>query len=126
MRKVKLPSQGNSKLRPNKIKKTKSVIYRSITCIEKKKQLRYIYIAFSILKHNIASTTKMRCTAFVATMLDCHHGIDIAPALSETRISEETQFEKVGGEYTFYCRGKEECETRTSGVGFDIRTSITC
>ena len=58
----------------------------------------------------------------------CHkgfdrYGIDI-PALSETRIAKETQFEEVDGGYTFYCLGKDEGETRISVVGFAICTSI--
>ena len=51
------------------------------------------------------------------------YGIDI-PALSETRITEETQFKEVDGGYTFYCWGKDEGETRISVVGFAICTSI--
>ena len=44
--------------------------------------------------------------------------------MSETRFSDETQLEEVGGGYTFFCRGRCVDEARQSGVGFAIKTSI--
>ncbi|XP_069992338.1 craniofacial development protein 2-like [Penaeus vannamei] len=49
--------------------------------------------------------------------------VDIA-ALSETRFAGKTQFEEVGGGYTFYCIGQPGDDPRISGVGFAIRTKL--
>ena len=63
-----------------------------------------------------------RRTAIVGRELE-RYNIDIA-ALSETRISGETELVEVGAGYTFFCIGQPEGQPRQAGVGFAIRTSL--
>nr|VZH91218.1 unnamed protein product [Spirometra erinaceieuropaei] len=49
--------------------------------------------------------------------------VDIA-ALSETRVSEQGQLEKVGAGYTFFWSGRPRAERRDAGVAFAIRNDI--
>lgn len=51
------------------------------------------------------------------------YNIDIA-ALSETRLSGETEIEEVGAGYTFFCIGHPDDQPRQAGVGFAIRTPL--
>ena len=51
------------------------------------------------------------------------YSIDIA-ALSETRISGESQFAEVGAGYTFFTVGHPEGKPRQAGVGFAIKSSL--
>jgi len=51
------------------------------------------------------------------------YNIDIA-ALSETRISGQTEFAEFGAGYTFFCSGQPEGQPRQAGVGFTVRTSM--
>ena len=51
------------------------------------------------------------------------YNIDIA-ALSETRVSDYTSFEEVGGGYTFFLQGLPNGLRRQYGVGFAIRTKL--
>ena len=63
-----------------------------------------------------------RRTALVVRMLG-KYNIDVT-ALSETRLSGESNLEEVGAGYTFYWIGKPEGEPRTGGVGFAVHTPI--
>ena len=63
-----------------------------------------------------------RPSAVVAREL-ARYRIDIA-ALSETRVSEYTSFEEVGGGYTFFLQGLPKDRRREYGVGFAIRTEL--
>ena len=63
-----------------------------------------------------------RRTAIIGRELG-RYNIDIA-ALSETRISGESEFVEVGAGYTFFCIGKPEGQPRQAGVGFAVRSSM--
>ena len=74
------------------------------------------------LLDNDRSDRPERRKALVAREL-ARYSIDVA-ALSETRLAEEGQLTELQGGYTFYWIGKTSPETRTSGVGFAVRTNI--
>jgi len=63
-----------------------------------------------------------RRTAIIAREME-RYNIDIA-ALSETRLSNSTQFEEVGAGYTFFCSGNPEGIMRHGGVGIVIRSAL--
>ncbi|ESN94337.1 hypothetical protein HELRODRAFT_164162 [Helobdella robusta] len=63
-----------------------------------------------------------RRTAIVACELACFK-IDIA-ALSETRLSDASQFEEKGAGYTGFSQGHPAGKARTCGVGFAIRSKL--
>lgn len=63
-----------------------------------------------------------RRTAIIGREL-ARYNIDIA-ALSETRISAESQLIEVGAGYTFYTIGQPEGSPRQAGVGFAIKSSL--
>ena len=63
-----------------------------------------------------------RRTAIIARVLK-QQDIDFA-ALSETRLSDESQLTKDGAGHTFYWIGKPEGQPRLAGVGFAVRTSL--
>ena len=63
-----------------------------------------------------------RRTAIIGRELG-RYNIDIA-ALSETRISGESEFVEDGAGYTFFCIGKPEGQPRQAGVGFAVRSSM--
>jgi len=89
---------------------------------------------------NNKNTTKLHLAAWnVRTLLDssdrherrsaiigrelARYNIDIA-ALSETRISGQSEFVEVGAGYTFFCIGQPEGQPRQAGVGFAVKTSM--
>jgi len=51
------------------------------------------------------------------------YGVDIA-ALSETRLSGQTQFEEIGAGYRDFCQGYPEDEPRHGGIVFAVRSSL--
>ena len=65
---------------------------------------------------------KERRIAVIARVLH-KHCIDVA-ALSETRLANESQLTESGAGYTFYWIGKSDSQSRQSGVGFAIKTSL--
>ena len=69
------------------------------------------------------SESPARRTAIVARELH-RYNIDIA-ALSETRFPDSGCLEEVGGGYTFFWQGRRIDESRESGVGFAVRSSLT-
>ena len=69
-----------------------------------------------------SDTSPERKTAIISRFFK-EHNLDIV-ALSETRFPGESQLEEISGGYTFFWRGRSEDETRQSGVGFAIKSSI--
>ena len=63
-----------------------------------------------------------RRTAIIGREL-ARYNIDIA-ALSETRLSGQTELVERGAGYTFYCIGQQDGQPRQAGVGFAIRSSL--
>lgn len=63
-----------------------------------------------------------RRTALLAIELK-RYDIDIV-ALSETRLANDGQITEVNGGYTFFWKGKSGEESRESGVGFALKTSL--
>lgn len=45
-------------------------------------------------------------------------------ALSETRLSGDSEFIEIGAGYTFFCHGYPEGQPRQAGVGFAIKNSL--
>ena len=69
-----------------------------------------------------SENTFERRTVIIAQVLK-QQDIDFA-ALSETRLSDESQLTEDGAGYTFYWIGKPEGQPRLAGVGFAVRASL--